>query len=65
MRVTSSIIRLANYILSLDYFIFTTIVILLSELQVYPNPPCQLSLWEETGAPGENVRLSTERSLFL
>ena len=21
-----------------------------------PNPPCQLSLWEETGAPGENPR---------
>jgi uncharacterized C2H2 Zn-finger protein len=28
---------------------------------VYPNPPCQLSLWEETGVPGENPRLSTER----
>ena len=27
----------------------------------YPNPPCQLSLWEETGAPGENPRLSAER----
>ena len=23
--------------------------------------PCQLSLWEETGAPGENPRLSVER----
>ena len=31
----------------------------------YPNPPCQLSLWEETGAPGENPRLSTERWLTL
>ena len=29
--------------------------------RVYPNPPCQLSLWEETGAPGENPRLSAER----
>jgi hypothetical protein len=28
---------------------------------VYPNPTCQLSLWEETGAPGENPRLSAER----
>ena len=27
----------------------------------YPNPPCQLSLWEETRAPGENPRLSAER----
>ena len=27
---------------------------------VYANPPCQLSLWEETGAPGENPRLSAE-----
>ena len=22
-----------------------------------PNPPCQLSLWEETEVPGENQRL--------
>ena len=27
---------------------------------VYPNPPCQLSLWE-TGAPGENPRLLAEQ----
>jgi hypothetical protein len=26
-------------------------------MHVYPNPPCQLSLWEETGALGENPRL--------
>ena len=32
---------------------------------VYPNPPCQLSLWEEIGAPGENPRLSAERWLTL
>jgi hypothetical protein len=32
---------------------------------IYPNPPCQLSLWEETGAPGENPRLSAERWLTL
>jgi hypothetical protein len=25
------------------------------------NPPCQLSLWEETGVPGGNPRLSAER----
>jgi hypothetical protein len=25
------------------------------------NPPCQLSLWEETGVPGENPRLLAER----
>jgi hypothetical protein len=30
-----------------------------------PNPPCQLSLWEETGVPGENPRLSAERWLLL
>ena len=28
---------------------------------VYPNPPCQLVMWEETGAPGVNSRLSAER----
>jgi hypothetical protein len=26
-----------------------------------PNQPCQHSLWEETGVPGENPRLSAER----
>ena len=26
-----------------------------------PNPPCQLSLWEETAIPGENPRPSAER----
>jgi hypothetical protein len=26
-----------------------------------PNPPCQLSLWEETGVPGGNPRLLAER----
>jgi hypothetical protein len=30
-----------------------------------PNPPCQLSLLEETGVPGENPRLSAERWLLL
>jgi hypothetical protein len=27
----------------------------------HPNPPCQLSLWEETGVPGGNPRLLAER----
>ncbi len=26
-----------------------------------PNQPCQHSLWEETGVPGENPRPSAER----
>jgi hypothetical protein len=34
-------------------------------LTYVPNPPCQLSLWEETGVPGENPRLSAERWLFF
>jgi hypothetical protein len=50
---------LANYKLSIDYFIFTTIVI--RYYCVYPDPPYQLSLREETGAPGENPQLSAER----
>ena len=41
---------------------------ILSTLEVYlplkPNPPCQISLWEETGVPGENLRLSAERWLY-
>jgi hypothetical protein len=50
----------------LDYFIFTTIqwYYFLNRC-VYPNPPCQLPLWEETGALGENPRLSAERWLTL
>jgi hypothetical protein len=34
-------------------------------LTYVPNPPCQLSLWEETGVPGGNPRLSAERWLLL
>jgi hypothetical protein len=54
------VLRLPNYLLNLS---------LTESLQqlwhyflnyVYPNPPCQLSLWEETGVPGENPRLSAE-----
>ena len=29
-------------------------------LTINPSPPCQLSLWEETGEPGENPRPSAE-----
>jgi hypothetical protein len=34
---------------------------LLWALFCLPNPPCQLSLWEETGVPGGNPRLLAER----
>ena len=30
--------------------------ILIIFLTINPSPPCQLSLWEETGEPGENLR---------
>ena len=30
-----------------------------------PNPPCQLSLWEETGVPGENPRLRQSVDFLL
>jgi hypothetical protein len=39
--------------------------IMICPLTYVPNPPCQLSLWEETGVPGENPRLSAERWLLL
>ena len=32
--------------------------------RVLPIPPCQHSLWEETGVPGENPRFSAERWLY-
>jgi hypothetical protein len=39
--------------------------LMICPLTYVPNPPCQLSLWEETGVPGENPRLSVERWLLL
>ena len=56
------VFRLPNYIISIYYLIFPTIVICFLNC-VHPNPPCQPSLWEETGAPGENPRLSAVRAL--
>jgi hypothetical protein len=51
----------------LFYIKFTTIVILCTFLTVSipTHPHCQLSLWEETGAPGENRQLSAERRVTL
>ena len=34
-------------------------------LGVNPNPPCQHSLWEETGVPGENPRSQRWKALVL
>ena len=48
------------YLLSLDYLSLQQLWYYFLNC-VYPNPPCQLSLWEETRAPGENPRLSAER----
>jgi hypothetical protein len=52
------------YLFSLDYLSLQQWWYYLPNY-VYPNPPWQLSLWEETGAPGENPRLSAERWLTL
>jgi hypothetical protein len=66
MRFTSRIthLRLPDYTRTQGYFIFTIIVILLSVFILTHPAKCQLSLWEETGAPGENPRLSAERRSF-
>jgi hypothetical protein len=48
------------YLLSLDYLFLQQSWYFFPNY-VYPNVPCQLSLWEETGATGENPRLSAER----
>ena len=34
-------------------------------MMIYPNPLCPHSMWEEAGVPGENPRLSAERSFHL
>jgi hypothetical protein len=52
------------YLLSLDYLFLQQLWYYFPNC-VYPNPPCQLSLWEETGAPGENPRLLAEHWLTL
>ena len=39
--------------MSFNYLYFTVFTSLFF-LTIYPNPPCQLSLWEETGEHGEN-----------
>ena len=40
----------------LNYLYLHILSSLLSQLLPHSNPPCQLSLWEETGEPGENPR---------
>ena len=35
------------------------------QLGANPNPPCQHSMWEETGVPWENPRISVEHWLSL
>ena len=54
--ITSSIPKLHAY-LSLTYIYRFYFIIFLT---MNPNPRCQISLWEKTGAPGENPRLSAE-----
>ena len=44
------------------YFSYTDNLMVIITLK--PNPPYQLSLWEETGVPGENPWLSVERWLY-
>jgi hypothetical protein len=62
--VLYQVLRLSNYILSLDYFFFTTIVILTSLILIHPA--FQLFLAWKTVAPGENPRLSADcRSVTL
>jgi hypothetical protein len=41
------------YLLSLDYLSLQQLWYYFANY-VHPNPTCQLSLWEETGAAGEN-----------
>ena len=53
-------INYLSYLLSLTIYIHIFNFVFIIFLTIYPNPPCQLSLWEETGEPGENPRLSAE-----
>jgi hypothetical protein len=54
---TTQVVKAALHTTVFILFQFTTIAILFSNCFY----PCQLSLWEETGASGENPRLSAER----
>jgi hypothetical protein len=60
----AQVLHLPNYIHSLDYLSSQQLWYYFLNC-VYPNPPCQLSLWEETGASGENPWLLAERWLTL
>ena len=51
-------IKHLRYLIILNYLYLQFFLIIF--LTINPNPPCQLSLWEKTGEPGENPRLSAE-----
>jgi hypothetical protein len=59
-----SVTEYIKYLLSPDYLSLQQLRYYFPNC-FYPNPPWQLFLWEETGAHGENPRLSAERWLTL
>ena len=52
-----------NFYIQIIY-LFIYLALPQGRITVGPYIPCQLSLWEETGVPGENPRLSAERWLY-
>ena len=62
VKILETVIQLIHQVprlpIILNYLLFTVFLIIF--LTINPNPPCRLSLWEETGEPGEDARLSAE-----
>ena len=59
-------IKYLNYLLSLTIYIYRFYPLIF--LTINPNPPCQLSLWEETGEHAEkahNFQQGVDERLFV
>jgi hypothetical protein len=64
MRFTSRLVLYAYLITYLAYglfYLYNKCDITFLTVFILTDQLCRLSLWEETGAPGENPRLSVER----
>ena len=61
MSFISSIMRFPNYKFSGPFYLYNKHDIIFLTVFILTHPACQLFLWDETGAPGENTRPSADR----
>ena len=60
-KFISSIMRFPNYKFNGPFYLYNKCDIIFLTVFILTHPACQLFLWEETGAPGENPRPSADR----